>query len=383
MIDVLQTHTSNQELTKYTRVICSFSEGGYRQLFVREQLVWGKEGASSIYARGRQLGMNLIDSALTNIRELVEDCEILDGFILSHSHGGGTGSGLTSLLLERLRDEYHDKHLINFAIQPSQHISTAVVEPYNAILAMYDNMSIDNIATILLDNEAISNICNHLHDSPTGYTNMNHLISQCISSLTTGPRFGGKKQKGLIDTVSNLVPYPRIHYATTSYAPVISAERNRLYPPSVDEMTDACFSASNQMLKCQPSRGKYISGCIFGRGIEMGDLARAAENTKVDRGVQQVDYSPSAFVLDTSERLPKNVSGSDLADVNQDVCMFSNTTAISETWKPLVREFDLMFPKRAFVHHYEEAGTEKHDFEQARDGMAKLLQNYQDISWEA
>ena len=138
---------------------CTTNASDYHWRSVPEQLVWGKEDAGSFYARGREPGKDFIESALTSIHELVRRCDSLQGFILSHSLGGGTGSGLTSLLLDRLRKEYRKKHFVHVAIQPSQHMSSAVVEPYNSILATYDNRDTDSLATILLDNEAISNIC--------------------------------------------------------------------------------------------------------------------------------------------------------------------------------------------------------------------------------
>jgi len=54
-----------------------------------------------------------------------------------HSVGGGTGSGLGSLLLERLSVDYGKKSKLGFTIYPSPQISTAVVEPYNSILSTH------------------------------------------------------------------------------------------------------------------------------------------------------------------------------------------------------------------------------------------------------
>ena len=40
------------------------------------------------------------------IRREAEGCDALQGFQLSHSLGGGTGSGLGTLLLKRVREDY-------------------------------------------------------------------------------------------------------------------------------------------------------------------------------------------------------------------------------------------------------------------------------------
>lgn len=40
-----------------------------------------------------------------------------------HSFGGGTGSGFTSLLMEKLSDEFGKKSKLEFAIYPAPQVS--------------------------------------------------------------------------------------------------------------------------------------------------------------------------------------------------------------------------------------------------------------------
>ena len=48
----------------------------------------------------------MLDSVLDNLRVLSENCSNLQGFMVTHSMGGGTGSGFTSLLMERIAVDY-------------------------------------------------------------------------------------------------------------------------------------------------------------------------------------------------------------------------------------------------------------------------------------
>ena len=51
---------------------------------------------------------------------------------------------------------------------------------------------------------------------------------------------------------TNLVPYPRIHFMLTSYAPVISAEKAYHEQLSVAEITMSVFEPASMMVKCDP-----------------------------------------------------------------------------------------------------------------------------------
>lgn len=89
--------------------------GQFKQLYHPEQLITGKEDAANNYARGHYtVGKEIIDNVLDRIRKLSDNCTGLQGFLVFHSFGGGTGSGFTSLLMERLSVDYGKKAKVNF-----------------------------------------------------------------------------------------------------------------------------------------------------------------------------------------------------------------------------------------------------------------------------
>ena len=172
-------------------VVDEVRTGTYRQLFHPEQLISGKEDAANNYARGHYtIGKEIADLALDRIRKLADNCTGLQGFMVFHSIGGGTGSGLGSLLLERLSVDYGKKSKLGFSV-PSSQVSTAVTEPYNSVLSIHSLLEHTDVS-ITYDNEALYDVCRRSLDieRPT-YTNLNRLVAQIISSLTSSLRSDG------------------------------------------------------------------------------------------------------------------------------------------------------------------------------------------------
>merc|ERR1712066_487933 len=165
------------------------------------------------------------------------------------------------------------------------------------------------------------------------------------SSVTASLRFDGALNVDLTEFQTNLVPYPRIHFPLCAFAPVISAEIAYHEQLSVAEITNSVFEPANQMVKCDPRHGKYMACCMMYRG----------------------DVVP----------------GGDLAKVQRSVLMISNTTAIAEVMGRMDHKFDLMYAKRAFVHWYVGEGREEGEFGEAREDLAAMEKDYEEVAQES
>merc|ERR1711962_1832886 len=57
-----------------------------------------------------------MDSVLDVVRKESEGCDCLQGFQLTHSLGGGTGSGMGTLLISKIREEYPDRIMNTYSV---------------------------------------------------------------------------------------------------------------------------------------------------------------------------------------------------------------------------------------------------------------------------
>lgn len=355
--------------------------GRYRQLFDPEQFITSKEGSGHNYGRGHYPeGKEIIDKVMEEIRELAENRSKLQGFLIYHSLGGGAGSGFTSLLMERLSVEYGKKLKFNFAIYPGPKMSPVIMEPYNAVLNIHSTMEHAD-CTFLFDNDKIHDICHDILEIEVPrYHNINRLIAQTVSSITTSLRFDGVLQVDFNELLTNLIPYPRIHFPLVSYSPLMSAEQSyhQQKELTIPKITKACFTTANQMMNCDPLKGKYIACSMLYRGdVVVNEVNATVETIKNNYNIQFVDWCPTGYKIGVNYHPPTVFPGDDLPKVQTALCTLSNNTSIVEAFSSLSRKFDLLYSRRAFVHHLVGSGVEEdRELSEAREDLAALERDY-------
>ncbi|CAG2210581.1 TUBB [Mytilus edulis] len=177
-------------------------------------------GAGNNWAKGHYTeGAELVDSVLDVVRKEAESCDCLQGFQLTHSLGGGTGAGMGTLLISKIREEYPDRIMNTFSVVPSPKVSDTVVEPYNATLSVHQLVE-NTDETYCIDNEALYDICfRTLKLTTPTYGDLNHLVSATMSGVTTCLRFPGQLNADLRKLAVNMVPFPRLHFFIPGFAP--------------------------------------------------------------------------------------------------------------------------------------------------------------------
>ncbi|RVW42564.1 Tubulin beta-6 chain [Vitis vinifera] len=176
-----------------------------------------------------------------------ENCDCMQGFQVCHSLGGGTGSGMGTLLISKMREEYPDRMMLTFSVFPSPKVSDTVVEPYNATLSVHQ--LVENAdECMVLDNEALYDICfRTLKLSTPSFGDLNHLISATMSGVTCCLRFPGQLNSDLRKLAVNLIPFPRLHFFMVGFAPLTSRGSQQYISLTVPELTQQMWDAKNMM----------------------------------------------------------------------------------------------------------------------------------------
>lgn len=207
------------------------------------------------------------------VRKEAEAADCLQGFQICHSLGGGTGSGLGTLVLAKVCEEFPDRIMSTFSVLPSPKVSTTITEPYNATLALHQ--LIENADTVTcLDNEGLFNICqNSLKIQNPGHAELNKLVSQVMSGVTCGFRFPGQLNSDLRKMAVNLVPFPRLHFFVAGLAPLASQTSASFQNVTVGQLTQQMFDPRNIMAACDTTKGKYLTAsCIFRGDVASKDV---------------------------------------------------------------------------------------------------------------
>ncbi|CAG5122097.1 unnamed protein product, partial [Candidula unifasciata] len=270
----------------------SIRSGPFGQIHRPDNFIFGQSGAGNNWAKGHYTeGAELVDSVLDVARKEAESCDCLQGFQLVQSLGGGSGSGLGTLIISKVREEYPDRIMTTYSIVPSPKVSDVVVEPYNATLSIHQLVENTDM-TYIIDNEALYDICfrfvslcqSCLNSSkhkngpfsthwfsfrtlklttPT-YGDLNHLISAAMSGITTCLRFPGQLNCDLRKMCVNMVPFPRLHFFIPGFAPLTSRGSQQYRAITVPELTQQMFDAKNMMAACDPRHGRYLTvACMF------------------------------------------------------------------------------------------------------------------------
>ena len=322
----------------------SVRAGPFGQIFRPDNFVFGQSGAGNNWAKGHYTeGAELVDAVLDVVRKESEACDCLQGFQICHSLGGGTGAGMGTLLIAKIREEYPDRMMCTFSVVPSPKVSDTVVEPYNATLSVHQLVEhADEVFCI--DNEALYDICfRTLKLTCPTYGDLNHLVSLVMSGCTSCLRFPGQLNADLRKLAVNLIPFPRLHFFLVGFAPLTSRGSQIYRALTVPELVSQMFDNKNMMAASDPRHGRYLTAAAMFRG--------RMSTKEVDEQMLNIQNKNSSYFV---EWIPNNMKVS-VCDIpprglKMAATFIGNSTCIQELFKRVGEQFTAMFRRKAFLH---------------------------------
>jgi tubulin beta len=341
------------------------------KLFRPNNFVFGQSGAGNNRAKGYYTeGAELIDSVLDVVRKEAEGCDCLQGFQVTHSLGGGTGSGMGTLLISRIKEEFPDRMMTTFSVFPSPKVSDTVVEPYNATLSIHQLIE-NGDEVMVIDNEALYDICFRTLKLPTPtYGDLNHLVSSAMSGVTCCLRFPGQLNSDLRKLAVNLTPFPRLHFFMIGIAPLTASGTEQYSQLSVPELTQQMFHPKKMMCASDPRTGKFLTAAALFRGN--------ISTKSIDDQMLNVQAKNQQYFV---EWIPNNIKSSvcDIppAHLKMSTTFLGNSTSIQTMFRRVATQFALMFRRKAFIHWYIGEGMDDMEFTEAESNVNDLVAEYQ------
>eukprot|EP00435_Cladocopium_sp_Y103_P016967 s907_g4.t1 len=393
-MNLVNLSTSLHRLAKLS-VMTPHSDRMLRQdLYRPENIIGNDESSGNCYAKAFHTeGPDLADRCLEMVRKEFEKCNCLQGVQFTHAACGGTGTGLTGLVLKTLRD-YLDKQskcvMQSFVLAPAPGMSEVVLEPYNSALCFQDLLEYTD-QVFLFDNRALTEVCQKaLEQDMPRMTDLNQVVAKCMSGITSCLRYTGPLNADLRKLQSNLVPFKNAHFLISGLAPLTAKASEKYRKSSVLDIAQQMFSKDNVTVKCDPlNPGDEYHGILKARFLASWASWRGDYQTKeVDKVLYDFQKDGSRYDKFFPDWIPNSIASNickpkgkdkDIAVIRDErdasVVFTSNNTAVHEVFDRCIKVWDSVYKSRAYVHVFEQDGIAVHDLVESRQAspVMKLL----------
>ena len=357
-----------------------------RGLFNHNQLITDVSGAGNNWAVGHlEYGQQYKDSIFEVIRKTTEECDCLQCFFCLHSMGGGTGSGLGTFVLRLLEDEYPEIFRFSTVVYPSE-TDDVITSPYNSILAMH-NLTEAADCVLSIENQALLRIvrnmtkekktttstgANKMSNNRKAFDDMNDIVANLLINMTCSARFEGSLNVDLNEISMNLVPYPKLHYITSSMAPIYSlSKRVDFSLRHINQMFTDTFTKENQLMQIDPARGLYLACSLLVRGnVELSDIRQNIERLKPN--LNFVHWNKEGWKVGLCSVPPLNYSSALLT--------LANNTCFHHPCIDIRNRFMKLYRRKAHLHHYTRVdGFEEDLIKDSLVSLDSLIDEYESL----
>ena len=346
-------------------LIQSIKKGNYKDLFRKENFIFGLEESSELYSsRYSPAGKELINITLDRIDHFLESSGTLQGFLIFHSISEGSGSGLSSFLLEKLSNRYPKKQRFCFPIYPTTRDEFLSIPKINSILSISNSIKYSNI-DFLFQNAPIEDILNcRPHIEKTSNLDINRFIAQVVSSIIFP--LCDFEYVSMSKYMNLLVPssFPKLHFLLSSYSPLY----NSINLENIENITRGTFYKNSMLAECLDDYNKLISSCLLYKGNASSSRVEFAIANLINRyNIHFVDGNKSGFEYFITKY-----------PVSNTVCRISNMPGINVIFNNLKESYN-NYKGKNLIHPYISEGMEEQEFNEALEDLANLENDYNNL----
>ncbi|KAK6009566.1 RNA polymerase Rpb3/Rpb11 dimerization domain protein [Ostertagia ostertagi] len=295
-------------------------------------------GAGNNWASGYGQGGEVYEQIMDIIERESENSDQMDGFLFTHSVSGGTGSGMGSLILEKIRDRFPKKVIQTYSVFANhEDTSDVIVHPYNSVLSMERLIDFPD-HVVVIDNAALTGLA-------LGYSH--HVDIDSDVPL----RFSCPKDR--LCSVS-LSPVQPLHFIQAGFSPVVDPNESFTRKTSVVDVVRNLLKPTSMMVStasmtrpthCMLSAFLFLQGQITSTDVNTVCLSGHHSINAIRRAPW--DFTNPLRILHTPSspyiKPQYKVSG----------LMLNNNTSIAPLFERILQQFARLRSKNAFIDRFQ------------------------------
>ncbi len=295
-------------------------------LFDETQYIMDVSGAGNNFAQGYYYyGPRYHEYFHDGVQKNLEKCESIQAFFLSHSLGGGTGSGVGTYVLSLIHDEFPKITRFSTCVLPSEE-NDVITSPYNILLSTkqliqcadcvfpLNNSSLYSIYQAEHPESNSSNSSSTSAAAPTnaaeakrsrsrGFDGINNIAARMLCNITASSRFHGEMNVDINEIYTNLIPFPKLHFLMTAMNIRYPQSKVLQGPPSAPPLPPTNNAASGK--KSSKSSSSTTSTASTTTAAKLPPRIQDYSRNLLQRGFNDI-MSPkgqlSGFSLNPSEK---------------------------------------------------------------------------------